>query len=69
VELDGKRFGIVKNEGSDECRYLAEGGGFLGGKVEEITREAIRVRTNAGQTNVSRVRDFSLTPLTKAGAE
>ena len=68
VALDGKKFGIVKNTGSDECRYLAEGEDFLGGKVEEIAREAIRVRTGSRQTSVSRVRDFSLTPLTRAGA-
>ena len=68
VIVDGKEFGIVKNESSGECRYLAEGEDFLGSKVEEIGGEAMRLRTGSSQTSLSRNRDFSLVPLSGSGA-
>ena len=63
VELDGEKLGLLQNETTHTCRFLAVGESFMGATVEELDREDIRLRVGTSRTTLSRPRDFSVTPL------
>ena len=66
VELDGEKFGLLQNETTHTCRFLAVGESFMGAEVEKLDREDIRLRVGTSRTTLSRPRDFSITPLKTA---
>ena len=68
IELDDRKLGLLQNDTTHTCEYLAVGDSFLGAKVEKLDREDIRLRVGAARTTLSRPRDFSVTPLAKAAA-
>jgi len=68
IELDDRKLGLLQNDTTHTCEYLAVGDSFMGAKVERLDREDIRLRVGASRTTLSRPRDFSVTPLAKAAA-
>jgi hypothetical protein len=65
VEAGGELLGILQNETTLSCKYLAVGDRFEGATVEEISRESLRLRSGASPVTLSRPRDFPVTPLEK----
>ena len=65
VTLDGKTIGILQNDTTHTCKYLAIGNEFMGATVEKVDREAMRLKSNGSVTTLSRPRDFPITPLSK----
>ncbi len=65
VTLDGKTIGILQNDTTHTCKYLAVGSDFMGATVEQVDREAMRLKSNGSVTTLSRPRDFPITPLSK----
>ena len=65
IELDGQKLGLLQNDTTHTCEYLAVGDSFMGAKVEKLDREDIRLRQGSSRTTLSRPRDFSVTPLKK----
>jgi hypothetical protein len=65
VEAGGELLGILQNETTLSCKYLAVGDSFEGATVEEISRESLGLRSGASRVTLSRPRDFSVTPLEK----
>ena len=68
IELDDQKLGLLQNDTSHSCEYLAVGDSFMGAKVEKVDREDIRLRSGASRTTLSRPRDFPVTPLAKAAS-
>jgi hypothetical protein len=68
VALDGEELGVVQNDSTMSCEYLAVGDRFMGAEVESLDRESIRLRSGASTTSLSRPRDFSVEPLGNAQA-
>jgi len=68
IELDDRKLGLLQNDTTHTCEYLAVGDSFMGAKVEKLDREDIRLRVGSSRTTLSRPRDFSVTPLAKAAA-
>ncbi len=66
VTLDGKTIGILQNDTTHTCKYLAVGSDFMGATVERVDREAMRLRSNGSVTTLSRPRDFPIIPLSGA---
>ncbi len=66
VEVGGELLGILQNETTLSCKYLAVGDRFQGATVEEISRESLGLRSGASRVTLSRPRDFPVTPLEKA---
>lgn len=66
VEAGGDLLGILQNETTLSCKYLAVGDTFQGATVEEISRESLGLRSGASRVTLSRPRDFPVTPLAKA---
>ena len=65
VALDGETLGILQNDTTRACKYLAVGDEFMGASVERVDREAMRLKSGASVTTLSRPRDFPVTPLDK----
>ena len=63
VALDGEELGVLQNDSTMSCEFLAVGDRFMGAEVESLDRESIRLRSGASTTSLSRPRDFSLKPL------
>ncbi|MBN1461855.1 MAG: hypothetical protein JXA57_20180 [Armatimonadetes bacterium] len=66
VTLDGKQLGIVQNETTRTCEYLAVGDEFMGAVVETVDRESMKLKAGSARTTMSRPRDFSMLPLEKS---
>lgn len=65
VELDGRKLGLLQNDTTHSCEYLALGDSFMGAKVDRLDREDIRLSVGGSRTTLSRPRDFSVSPLDK----
>jgi len=63
VALDGEEIGVLQNDSTMSCEYLAVGDRFMGAEVESLDRDSIRLRSGASTTSLSRPRDFSIKPL------
>ncbi|MCJ7749963.1 MAG: hypothetical protein MUQ65_02540 [Armatimonadetes bacterium] len=68
IELDDRKLGLLQNDTTHTCEYLAVGDSFMGAKVETLDREDIRLRVGSSRTTLNRPRDFPVTPLAKAAA-
>jgi len=66
IELDDQKLGLLQNDTTRTCEYLAVGDSFMGAKVEEMDRENMRLRSGSSRTTLNRPRDFPVTPLAKA---
>jgi hypothetical protein len=67
VQLDDETLGVIRNDGTGACEYLAVGDSFMGAKVEQVDRDDMRLRSGTSQTTLSRPRDFPVTPLAPGG--
>jgi hypothetical protein len=65
VTLDDLQLGVLQNDATVSCNFLAVGDHFLGAQVESLDRESIRFRSGSSSTTLSRPRDFSISPLGK----
>jgi hypothetical protein len=68
IALDGKELGILQNDTTHTCEYLAVGDKFLGATVEALDRESMKLKSGRSRTTLSRPRDFSVVPLDTAAA-
>ncbi len=65
IDLDGEPLGVLQNDTTHTCKYLAVGDSFQGGTVEKIDREALGLKSGSSRTTLSRPQDFPLVPLDK----
>jgi hypothetical protein len=68
VLLDDDKIGIVQHESSTTVEWLRVGDELLGAKVTEIDGKLIRFGSGSGKNELSRERDFPVTPLDKAAS-
>jgi hypothetical protein len=63
VTLDDQQLGVLQNDATVSCNFLAVGDNFLGAQVESLDRESIRFSSGSSSTTLSRPRDFPISPL------
>ncbi|MFB3880243.1 MAG: hypothetical protein ACE149_03220 [Armatimonadota bacterium] len=69
VDLDGEQLGVIQNDSTMSCEFLAVGDTFMGAEVTSVDRDAMHLRSGGATQTLSRPRDFSLRPLERpAGA-